>query len=46
MIYMSPKRRAIIWVLLGMIVALLCYVGFRGYLSAEMLLNFANSFYC
>jgi hypothetical protein len=46
MIHMSQTRRAIIWAVLAAIVALLCVAGFRGYLSSEMLLNFANSFYC
>ncbi len=46
MIALSPKRRVIAWTLLGLFTALLCYFGFRGYLSAEMLMNFANAFYC
>jgi hypothetical protein len=29
-----------------MIVAALCVLAFRGYLSPEMLLRFANMFYC
>ena len=46
MIRMSQTRRAVAWAVIALIVALLCYVGFRGYLSSEMLFNFANSFYC
>jgi hypothetical protein len=46
MIRMSQTRRALVWAVLALIVALLCYAGFRGYLSPEMLFNFANSFYC
>ena len=46
MILLSQTRRLWIWVIMAVIVALLCLLGFRGYLSAEMLLNFANSFYC
>ena len=46
MIVLSPKRRVIAWTLLGIVTAGLCYLAFRGYLSADMLLNFANSFYC
>jgi len=46
MIRMSQTRRAVTWAVLAVIAALLCYVGFRGYLTHEMLLNFANSFYC
>ena len=43
---MSQTRRAVIWIVMAVIAALLCYAGFRGYLSSEMLFNFANSFYC
>lgn len=46
MIRMSQSRRAAIWAVMAVIVALLCFMGFRGYLSTEMLLNFANAFYC
>ena len=46
MIHLSQTRRALIWALMAVIVALLCLLGFRGYLSTEMLLNFANAFYC
>ena len=46
MILQSQKRRMLIWAILAAIVALLCWVGFRGYLSSEMLFNFANMFYC
>lgn len=46
MIRMSQTRRAMVWAVLAAIIALLCFMGFRGYLSTEMLLNFANSFYC
>ena len=46
MILMSQTRRLLIWAVMAVIVALLCVLGFRGYLNAEMLLNFANSFYC
>jgi hypothetical protein len=46
MMQMSQTRRALIWAAMALIVAVLCVLGFRGYLSAEMLLNFANAFYC
>jgi hypothetical protein len=46
MILLSQTRRLWIWAIMAVIVALLCLLGFRAYLSAEMLLNFANSFYC
>ena len=46
MMQLPQTRRALIWAILALIVALLCFVGFRGYLSSEMLFNFANMFYC
>ena len=46
MMQLSPTSRAVIWTVMAGIVALLCLLGFRGYLSTEMLLNFANAFYC
>lgn len=46
MVHLSQTRRALIWAFMTVIVALLCLLGFRGYLSTEMLLNFANAFYC
>ncbi len=46
MIRLSQPRRALVWAILGVIVALLCYFAWRGYLNTELLLNFANMFYC
>ena len=46
MVHLSQTRRALIWSVLAVIVALLCLLGFRGYLSVDMLINFANLFYC
>ena len=46
MIRISQTHRALAWVAIAVLVALLCYAGFRAYLSTEMLLNFANAFYC
>ena len=42
----SLPRRALIWLALSVLAALLTYAGFRGYLTPEFLLNFSNSFYC
>ena len=39
-------RRLVKWLLIALLAAMASYVAFRGYLSPEMLLNFANSFYC
>jgi hypothetical protein len=46
MVHLSQTRRALIWAVMAALVGLLCVLGFRGYLSSEMLLNFANMFYC
>ncbi len=46
MMQMSQTRRALVWAAMALIVVALCVLGFRGYLSTEMLLNFANAFYC
>jgi hypothetical protein len=46
MVHFSQTRRALIWAVMAALVGLLCVMGFRGYLSSEMLLNFANMFYC
>ena len=46
MIHLSQTRRATLWAIMAFIVGLLCLLAFRGYLGTEMLLNFANAFYC
>ena len=43
---MSQVRRIVMWLMLIALAALVSYAGFRGYLSPEMMFNFANSFYC
>ena len=43
---MTQVRRIVMWLMLILLAVLVSYVGFRGYLSPEMLFNFANSFYC
>ena len=43
---MMQTRRILMWLMLIMLAALVSYVGFRGYMSPELLINFANSFYC
>jgi len=40
------QRRLLVWIVLSAIAASLSYAAFRGYLSAELLLGFANSFSC
>jgi hypothetical protein len=40
------QLRALIWVVLSVLAALLAWFGFRGYLNPELLFHFANSLYC
>ncbi len=42
----AGHRRLVKWVLIALLAAMASYVAFRGYLSPEMLINFANSFSC
>ena len=41
-----PAKRIIVWLILATAAASVGYLAFRGYLSPELLLNFANSFSC
>jgi hypothetical protein len=43
---MTQPRRALLWLMLAVLAAILVYFGFRGYFSPELLFNFANSFSC
>lgn len=43
---MIHARRILVWTLLALFATLVSYFGFRGYLNPELLINFANSFYC
>lgn len=43
---MTQTTRLLMWLMLIALAALVSYIGFRGYLSPELLINFANSFYC
>jgi hypothetical protein len=42
----SQAKRILLWLVLGVLAALLSYVAFRGYLSPELLINFSNAFRC
>jgi len=42
----AQTHKIVVWALLGALAALVSYVGIRGYLSPELLLNFANMLYC
>ena len=39
-------RRAIAWVVMSLLAAAVAWLGFRGYLSPDLLFHFANSLYC
>lgn len=43
---MTQTTRILMWLMLIALAALVSYIGFRGYLGPELLINFANSFYC
>ena len=43
---MTQSHRFLVWVMLAALTALMAYFAFRGYLSADMLFNFSNSFSC
>ena len=43
---MSQTRKAMIWLLLAALAALVSYWSFRGYLAATLLIGFVNSLYC
>ena len=40
------QRKMLVWLLLSVLAALVTYATFRGYLSPDFLLGFANSFSC
>lgn len=42
----QTQRKVLVWIMLSALAALVTYVTFRGYLSPEFLLGFANSFSC
>jgi hypothetical protein len=46
MMQFSQGRRALMWIILAILIALLCLAGFRAYLGSGMLLNFSNLFSC
>lgn len=43
---MTQSKRALLWLMLVAFAALVTYLGFRGYLSPELLINFSNAFTC
>jgi hypothetical protein len=43
---MTQGRKFLVWAMLAALAALVTYFGFRGYVSADMLFNIGNLFYC
>jgi hypothetical protein len=43
---MTQAHTGLIWSLLAAAAAALTYLTFRGYLTPELMLHFANAFYC
>jgi hypothetical protein len=43
---MTQAQKILMWLLLMALAALVSYFSFRGYLSPEFLIGFANSLYC
>ena len=43
---MTQSRKILVWAMLAALAALVTYFGFRGYVSADMLFNIGNLFYC
>ena len=39
-------RQLLVWVLLGVVLAYITFVGFRAYLGPDFLIGFANFFVC
>lgn len=44
--YVIDAERAVRWIVIAVLAALVTYFGFRAYLTPELLFNFANAFYC
>ena len=42
----AARTRMLIWTVLSALAALMTYIIFRGYVSTDLLLGFANSFSC
>ncbi|MGZ8263711.1 MAG: hypothetical protein ACXW2I_05950 [Burkholderiales bacterium] len=40
------RQRLVMWLILAVLAALVTYFGFRGYLSPDLLLHFANGLHC
>jgi hypothetical protein len=42
----QTRSKMLVWIVLAILAAGLTFATFRGYLSAELLLGFANTFSC
>jgi len=43
---MTQAKRILLWLMLTVLAALITYLGIRGYLTPELLLNFSDTFHC
>jgi hypothetical protein len=42
----NEGKRVLLWLMLATLAAVLTYFAFRGYFSADLLMNFSNAFSC
>lgn len=43
---MTQTRRTLMWAVIALLAAMVSYLSFRAYLNPELLIHFANYFYC
>lgn len=43
---MPSATKLLVWIVLSALAAIITYAAFRGYLGAEFLIGFANTFSC
>lgn len=43
---LNEGKRVVLWLILATLAAFVTYFAFRGYFSAEFLMNFSNAFSC
>jgi hypothetical protein len=43
---LNELRRVALWLILATLAALVTYAAFRGYFTADFLINFSNTFHC
>lgn len=42
----NETKRVVLWLILATLAAVLTYFAFRGYFSADLLMNFSSAFSC